>query len=253
MEGFLMTRLNEVRFVWVGLLALAVPALAARPQPVCGDGKCNRGETAETCPVDCGGPETPPTCATLADRPAVPPDGAVLTGDGLGDYCADEPGVSVHFATNFLLGIDPKKASRHLELDLQSCPGTGQPCTLEDVLTANTSNLSEYAYDPVSEGFFVLGELDLQAMQDGEQTFAGLRINFASQSRSTPHQILFGGVGDFDCVALGGTPVSVARAGDTWVFAADPALGCQLEVENRNQHMFKGIVEATFEITVSRP
>lgn len=235
--------------VIVGYLALALPALAGKPPAICGDGRCNRGETSETCASDCGGAETPPTCVTLADRL----DGATFTGDGLGDYCADERGVSIHLATNFSFSIDDKRASRHLELDLDACPGTETPCTIDDVSTANTGNLSEYAL--IDGEFFALGGLDFQAMEDGDETFAGLRINFPSDSRSTPHQVLFGSVGDFDCVALGGTPVSVARGGNSWVFMAVLGVhkGCLLTVEDKNRRVFQGLVDVGFVMTVVTP
>ena len=276
----------------VACLALAVPVLAAKPPAVCGDGKCNRGETADTCPTDCGAADTAPTCVTLDDVAGVDAAGtkifAKFKDDDKGNYCADEAGVFVNLEQNFKLSIDPKKATRHLELVIPTsppngiCPGTEEdpPCTIMDVLGTNTGNLAEYTFDGFCKGgendtspcrfasecpdgacegvYSELGELDFQAMLPGDQTFAGLRINFPSDSKSTAHQVLFGGQ-PFDCLFKGGTAVSVVRGDlntpeeNTWTFTGisphDKA--CLLEVEAKKpQRVFKGIIPMPFKMTV---
>jgi len=232
---------------------LTNPLLAGK----CGNGVCNKGEEGiciPDCPGGGGGGTTDPTwCVTLAEStddgsPTMFRDDRLEEEEDPRMYCDNEAGVFVNLAEDFKVSIDLKKTIRRLVL-LQPCLLPG--CIITDVLTANTGNLHEYSYD---NGVFMEGgALDFQSMTVLDQTYAGLRINFPSDSKSTPHQVLFGNGGGFDCVAEGGSAVSVARTTDsTWTFTATPPLdqACLLEVVEKNQRVFIGLVHVPLKMTV---
>ena len=109
------------------LLALSGSVLAAKP--ACGDNKCSGGETAASCPLDCGAPPPPAECGNnvcesaescsscAADCGVCPPPGA-CNNDGICNTgetcsnCADCPGK-----------VDGKPSSRYC-CGLNSCSTT---------------------------------------------------------------------------------------------------------------------------------
>ena len=116
-----------VAFLTLLVFLIASPAFAAKPPAECGDGKCNRGETQSSCPLDCGGAvdvcgdlvcgasETNESCPD--DCAAPPPvecnnDGVCNAGeDCLG--CADCPGKTGGKPANrFCCGSDTCEAAR---------------------------------------------------------------------------------------------------------------------------------------------
>ena len=239
-------------FVLVLFLIGAGPAMAAKPPPVCGDGKC-RGDEPTTCPADCdgggGGAVSINVCVTLANFAAVDIP-AKFRGDVAGDvtYCDSETGISavINSHGHFGLSINPKKTNRELRLDLPAgfCPGSTVECTITNSNGMSTGNLDEYfETEPGSGVFLISGELDLHALPIGEENvFGGLRIGFPSDSFKGQHLVFFGANGPDDCLAQGGTPVRVFRADSTtWIFTAvsptDQA--CLLEVLGRNDRQLK--------------
>jgi len=87
--------------LWSFIAVISTNAWAAKPVSICGDGKCQKNETAESCPMDCSigsvcgdgicdGDETYETCSVDCDSP--PP--SVCNNDGTcneGEDCTSCP------------------------------------------------------------------------------------------------------------------------------------------------------------------
>lgn len=95
-------RLGFLLLALLSFILISTSAWAAKPLPVCGDGKCQKDETAASCPVDCGagsvcGDQICSTDETYESCPAdcEPPPPSVCNNNGIcnqGEDCLSCPG-----------------------------------------------------------------------------------------------------------------------------------------------------------------
>lgn len=243
----------------VPLAALvANPLLAAKPQ--CGDNKCNGGETAESCPADCGGGGGGggyiSTCDTFRDDPAdaVTSDGqGVAAGNSAaGEYCDAERHVSAIIGeANGGHHLDLERSARELDLDFSQC--AAPPCTQLAGFngSAQTVLSIENATDP--------GGVHLLGMLEGETDYVGLVIAF-DNGRKNHVRLSFGrDTTVVACLGESGAPdsgdkVRVTRLdASTWEMessATDRA--CLSEVRNNdwNNPVAHGFFNMPFLVTI---
>lgn len=172
-----------------------------------------------------GGPaEEIPVCATF--RNAV---GDLIRSDALSDtYCHDaEPRLHVLIGPHqgrFNIWTD--KTSREAVLQFPDCGNFIADATCSTVVAFGT--LNEWVDNGLG-GLESTGEkLDLRAMDyPNGLAYVDFQAAFPSESKSTPHLIVFGGSNHDHC----GDPLPVTRLDeDNWVIEATTEKGCLVEI-----------------------
>lgn len=243
--------------IWVSAACLALllssPVLAAKP--FCGDGKCNGGENAETCPADCsgGGGGNDPVAVCVDFREAV---GDLVGGDVPADYCDGLDGVSATIGAQqgvFKLDTTAKSSQREVVVNFPGCdefPGidAGSGDCLTPALLVSRNGYTSGG-DPTGEKVNLLG------MAVGTSELVDFQINFPSTlSKSTPNVIVFGGQSADPC----GFPVTVSHPdADSWTVTTPG--GTELEAclwqvikKNGNREYLVPPFDLPFEITITR-
>ena len=215
------------------VLGTFTPVMAKKP--VCGDGKCNGGENANSCPADCtsGG------------------DGFV---DGE-DYIDGEDNVSVFFGNangrlvmRIATGSPNKPPIRTLDFDFSDCASTdvdqctppfllGSSVGPTNIFTSTDIDLTEMDVDELNPNLRMAVVLNLNNIDLGEW---GLRFD--------PE--------DPDC--QGSSYITVIRTGpDTWeieaaeIEAAANNIACLTRGERGGGSTFHGLYHMPFKMTVS--
>ena len=232
-------------------------------KPVCPDGKCNGGETADSCPADCpsGGDDTNPLTATFRDSSedrimsdAFEPPPPVYI-DGV-DNVRVRIGNTGRLFINIAAGKPNKPPIRRLFVDFcdnESCDNCASDPLLGDPPCTPPFDMG-FSVGPTNIATFT--GVDLLAMPfNPPVTNNDLRLGVVLDLKNIDagNWVLRFDPSDADCPFMAASTIDVTRtAVDTWVIEADAdAIACLKHFEKGGVQTVHGLYHMPFQMTVS--